>query len=69
MSVVLDGSSRKPICRLHFNSAKKHLGLFNEEGKHERFEIEGIDEIYEYAEQLKATAQRYDAPALSAGSE
>ena len=69
MSVVLDGSSRKPICRLHFNSAKKYLGLFDEEGKHERIEIGSIDDIYEYTEQLKATAQRYDAPAISESSE
>ena len=65
MSVVLDDSSRKPICRLHFNSAKKYLGLFDEDRNHERFEIESIDDIYEYAEELKATAQRYDAPAVS----
>ena len=69
MSVLLDDNRRKPICRLHFNSAKKYLGLVDEEGKHERFEIGSIDEIYEYAEQLKATTQRYDAPDLSENSE
>ena len=69
MSVVLDGSSRKPICRLHFNSARKYLGLFDEERNHERIEIEGIDDIYKYAEQLKATTQYYDAPAPSESSE
>ena len=69
MSVVLDGSSRKPICRLHFNSAKKYLGLFDEERNHERVEIESIDDIYKYAEQLKATTQCYDAPAPSESSE
>ena len=65
MSVLLDDNRRRPICRLHLNSAKKYIGLFNEEGKHERFEIESVDDIYEYAEQLKLTAQRYDAPAVS----
>jgi hypothetical protein len=69
MSVVLDNSSRKPICRLHFNSAKKYLGLFDEERNHERIEIGSIDDIYKYAEQLKATAQRYDAPVPSDSSE
>ena len=69
MSVVLDDSSRKPICRLHFNSARKYLGLFDEERNHERVEIEGIDDIYQYAEQLKATAQRYDTPTVSESSE
>ena len=65
MSVIIDDNRLKPICRLHFNSTKKHLGLFNEERKHEAFEIGSIDDIYEYAEQLKATAQSYDAPALA----
>ena len=65
MSVVLDNSNRKRVCLLHFNRAKKYLGLFDAERNHERFEIESIDDIYEYAEQLKATAQRYDAPAVS----
>ena len=65
MTVILDDNRLKPICRLHFNSAKKYLGLFDEERNHERFEIESIDDIYGYAEQLKVTAQRYDAPAVS----
>lgn len=60
MSVVLD--SRKIICRLHFNTARKYLGLFTEDGKHERVEIDGIDDIYNYADRLKATVQRYETP-------
>ena len=58
MSVVLD--SRKIICRLHFNSARKYLGLVTEDGKHERVEIAGIDDIYNHAARLKATVQRYE---------
>lgn len=69
MSVLLDDNRRRPICRLHFNSAKKYLGLFDEEGNHERVEIESIDDIYKYAEHLKVTAQRYNAPASSESSE
>lgn len=61
MSVVLDDSNRKPICRLHFNTVNKYLGLFNEERKHERVKIESIDDIYEYAEQLKTVVRSYDA--------
>ena len=59
MTVVLDNSRVKQICRLHFNSSTKYLGLVNEDGQRERFEIENIDDIYNYAEQLKATAQRH----------
>ena len=62
MAIILDGSSRKTICRLHFNSSQKFLSLLNEERNYERFDIESIDDIYEHAEQLKAAAQRYDDP-------
>lgn len=65
MSVLLDDNRRKPICRLHFNSATKYLGLVDEERNHERVEIASIDDLYSYAEHLKATAQRYDTPTLS----
>ena len=61
MSVILDGSNRKPICRLYFNSSQKYLHLRNEEGNYERFDIESIDDIYQNAEQLKTIARSYDA--------
>ena len=69
MSVLLDDNRRRPICRLHLNGSKKYLGLFDEDRNHERIEIGSIDDIYEYTEQLKATAQFYDDPAVSESSE
>lgn len=69
MTVVLDNSRLKQICRLYFNSSKKYLGVINEEGQREKVEIGSIDDIYKYAEQLKATAQRYDAPTAPEHSE
>ena len=65
MSVLLDDNRLKRVCRLYFNSAKKYLGLTDDQRNEERVEIGGIDDIYQYAEQLKAAAQRYDAPAVS----
>lgn len=61
MSIVLDGSNRKPICRLHFNSAQKYLNLRNAEKEYERVDIEQIDDIYQYADRLKAAALSYDS--------
>ena len=62
MSVLLDDSRKKIICRLHFNAARKYLGLVTKDGKHERVEITSIDDIYNYADRLKATLQRYETP-------
>ena len=63
MLVFLDDNKHRLICRLYFNRAQKYLTLPDEEKNHERVNIERIDDIYQYAEQLKAIAQRYDAPA------
>ena len=69
MSVLLDDNNRKPICRLRFNRATKYLGIFDEEKNEERVKLESVDDIYNYADQLKATAQSYDIPSLSESSE
>ena len=62
MSVLIDNNRLKPICRLYFNTAKKYLGLLNEERKYDRIPIESIDDIYNYADRLKATVLRYGTP-------
>jgi predicted type IV restriction endonuclease len=66
--ILLDNNNRKPICRLHFNnlSAKK-LGLFGQGGddkQEEKIAIDNLNDIYKYADRLKATVQYYDAGAV-----
>ncbi len=56
--ILLDDNNRKPICRLHFNSAQKYIGILTQK-KEERFEIDSVDGIFEYAEQIKSTASEY----------
>ena len=57
--ILLDDNRLKPICRLHFNSPQKYLGVF--QGKQEeRVAIQGIDDIYQYADRLKATIAFYE---------
>ncbi|WP_426124308.1 type I restriction endonuclease [Pseudomonas sp. PSPC2-3] len=57
--ILLDDNNRKPICRLHFNRSQKYLGIFDEEKNETRHAISSIDEIYEYADQLKKTVGYY----------
>ena len=60
-SILLDNTNRKPLCRLYLDSPKKHLGLFDEQ-KHEKLvPIDGLDDIYKYADQLKATVGYYES--------
>lgn len=58
--ILLDDNNRKPICRLHLNGAQKYASFFDTE-KEERVPIEGIDDLYKYAERLKAAVAKYDA--------
>ena len=57
-AILLDDNNRKPICRLRFNNLpqKLLLGLFNDKKEEERVALDSVDDIYNYAEQLKATA-------------
>ena len=58
--ILLDNNNRKPICRLHFNTPQKQLGLFDEHKREERVPIDDVDDIYKYAERVKATLGFYE---------
>lgn len=58
-AILCDDNNRPPICRLHFNQAQKHVGLFDAEKNERRVPIETLDDIYKLAEELRATAKRY----------
>lgn len=58
--VLLDDNNRKPICRLRFNSTQKYLGLFDAQKSEERVPIQSLDEIYQYADRLKAAIGYYE---------
>lgn len=59
MGILLDDNNRKPIARLHFNTGKKYLGLFDESKNETRHPISTLDEIYEHAEQIRKTVHNY----------
>ena len=55
-AILLDDNNRKPICRLRFNNnEKKFIGIFNQKKEEERFALAHLDDLYAYADQLKAT--------------
>jgi hypothetical protein len=58
--VLLDDNNRKPICRLHFNTAQKYLGLFDDAKNEHREPIVEVTDIYRFAQRLKETAARYE---------
>ncbi|WP_366925218.1 hypothetical protein, partial [Magnetospirillum sp. 64-120] len=62
-AVLLDDNNRKPICRLHLNRTIRYIGLFDGDKKETRVQIDCLDDIFTYANQLKATAMQYDKSA------
>ncbi len=58
--ILLDDNNRKPLCRLHFNSANKYIELFHK-GKDsgEKQAISNLDEIYNLKKQLLDTIGNY----------
>lgn len=58
--VLLDDSNRRPVCRFWFNAAaQKYLGVFDEDKKEIRIPIQGLDDIYQHAEKIRATVEIY----------
>ena len=56
--ILLDDNNRQPICRLLFNRSTKYLSLFHSD-EEQRVMIEDVDDIYRYANELKAAAAKY----------
>ncbi len=59
--ILLDDNNRKPICRLLFNSSNKRIALFDKNKQATKHSIQDINDIYQFADVLKATAKQYDA--------
>ena len=59
MGILLDDNNRKPVYRLHFNYSQNYLGLFDADKNETRHALDSLNDIYGFADQLKATAARY----------
>ena len=64
--ILLDDNKNKTICRLWFNGARrKYLGLMDCP-KEEKVFLKDLDDIYKYADRLKATVRSYEQPSIAA---
>lgn len=59
--VLLDDNNRKPICRLHFNSAStKYIELFhNGKDNGEKKLLSSLDDIYNFKKEILETVKNY----------
>lgn len=59
-AILLDDNNRKPIARLWFNGKKqKYLGLFDADKNETRVPLEGLEDIYLHANEIRQTVERY----------
>lgn len=59
--ILLDDNNRKPLCRLHFNTANKYLETFhNGKESGEKVLLNNLDEIYNFKEELHKTLENYN---------
>jgi len=59
-AIFLDDNNRKVVCRLYLNGGKKFIGLFDENKKETKNEIETLDDIFKYAAELLKTIEMYE---------
>lgn len=58
--VLLDDNNRKPLCRFHFNGSTKYLGLINSDKSESRKQLDVLEDIYQYEEELLITISYYE---------
>ncbi|MBM9614725.1 type I restriction enzyme HsdR N-terminal domain-containing protein [Desulfobulbus rhabdoformis] len=58
--ILLDNNNRKPICRLHFNSQQKYIGIFDGQKNETRMPIDSLNELYDFTDQIRTTVSFYE---------
>lgn len=58
--ILLDDNNRKPLCRLHLNGGKKYIGIFDSEKKEIRNQIDKLEDIYQFENELLETIEYYE---------
>lgn len=53
-AVFLDDNNRRPIVKLYFNGKQKNVMLFSDGKENRRVNIESPEEIYRYADEIRA---------------
>ena len=59
-AIFLDDNNRKVVCRLYLNGGKKYIGLFDENKKETKNEIETLDDIFKFSIELLKTIELYE---------
>ncbi|TGN26162.1 type I restriction endonuclease [Empedobacter tilapiae] len=58
-AILFDDNNRKPICRLYFTEKRLQIGLFNENKEENKIELNKMDDLYKYSNELKYVIKHY----------
>jgi len=58
--ILLDDNNRKPICRLHFNTSQKYIGVFDSDKKEIKHPIDEITDIYKFSQPILDVIDIYE---------
>ena len=67
-SILLDDNIRRIVCRLRFNTAQKFMGILTPQKEEHKVPVNTLDDLYSYANELKAIALHYVGPDGKAGA-
>jgi len=59
LGILYENNNRKWICRIHLNSGIKFITLPDIEKKPVRYDIESLDDIYKYSDQIIEVCKRH----------
>ena len=59
-AILYEDNNRKPICRMYFNGTKKYVALFDDNKKELKKEIQSLDDIYSFSDELIKTIKLYN---------
>lgn len=53
-AILFEDNNRKPIARLYFDRQVPRIGIFDANKEEQQFDISAVEDIYQYADQLRA---------------
>lgn len=58
-NVVVDGSPRKVLAKLYFNTRNKYLGLLDDDRNETKVPLDSLEDIYTWSDEIRAAALRF----------
>jgi len=59
--ILLDDNNRKWVCRLHFNTKQKYIGLHENDKEETKYKIDKVEDIYLYEFKIKEIIKRLNS--------